>query len=130
MNKITKELREIYLKDLGVDISSECDVKNEKAVWAEAKKLFEEEVHPLFLSNWGDVWLKSAGITTNFSSPSCKLWVHALYGVKAFHVAKALNNYLNEGLGAFPPNPLRFREYCKAIKHLEEIQMKSYAVLN
>jgi hypothetical protein len=133
MKKISQELRKIYLDDLGIDIDNAPSSSSEAQIFADAKKLFIEEVHPLFVANWGEQWFKAAGIVNDFKSPACNLWFVTLYGLDVSHVARALTNYLADAGGGFPPNPFRFREYCKSIKEKEtarKTENKRYQLLD
>ena len=120
-NKLPEELRSLFLSDQGIATSTHDDGLNdaEEKSFHEAKRMFEKEIHPLFTTLWGEIWLSNSQIEDGgikFKSRACQLWFICLQGLSAKHIAKGLDDFVNDTSGKYPPNPLQFRFYCKNVK--------------
>lgn len=118
-NKLPEELRLLFLSEQGIKPSTRDDELNEDEakLFSEAKNFFQKEIHPLFTTLWGEIWINNSQIEENgLNSIACQLWVISLQGLNAKHIAKALDAFVADTGGKYPPNPLQFRNYCKNIR--------------
>lgn len=120
-SELPEELRLLFLSEEGITPSTSDDGLNddEAKSFSEAMKMFKNEIHPLFTTLWGEIWINNSQIDgggINFNSRACQLWFICLQGLNTKHVAKALDEFVNDTGGKYPPNPLQFRYYCKNVK--------------
>ena len=131
MIELCEELRKIFLNEQGVEFSSKT-LNIQKQAFNDAKTLFHEQIHPLFYSLWGEVWINKSQISGDSQNQSIHLWYVSLHGITHEQVAKAINDYINDDKGKYPPNSLEFRLYCqKYNNNVQSIDKTSkYAILN
>ncbi|KDM89978.1 hypothetical protein [Photobacterium galatheae] len=134
-DQLPEALRQLFLSEQGIETNpNDLEItETEAQAFQNAKTLFLHEVHPLFTTVWGEIWISNSQIEEGLMSKACQLWVIALHGLDADHIASAVNAFVKENKGKYPPNPLQFREYCRAVQSehaLKKNHDKAYEILN
>ena len=131
-NSLPEELRQLFLKDIGITATTE-NIQEQSVEYNKAKNLLDKEIHPLFFSIWGEIWMNHSQMDQGDNATNKHLWIVALHGMSVKQVALAFKNYVEETGGKFPPNPMQFRDYCRVIKAEQtekSINDRKYAILN
>ena len=128
MIELCEELRKMFLEEQNIAFT-EDSVKQQREELVKAKKMLHEQIHPLFYSLWGEVWINNSTIAEPNQTQTLHLWYVSLQGLTYAQIARAINDYVKEDKGRYPPNPLEFRARCQKATDKKEEKTK-YALLN